>query len=529
MRLITTSTIGRLVRSEICCRKTLEIIDASIGALPAPGASTTTGEVTSEPGFCAGREVSVEMIAHALSGGTTATVSDHGPRSHAHFDAMTGPEGSDFSVSCSCEHRAATSTRSRRLSGPMSAGSLPSSAVSSTIPATWPRDAGRVRPGVAQPRTFRGDAAVSTWLFRIATNAALMRACKRSHRFVNLDDAVGDPCSSSTPMIWRSGVSAERVAAVRAALARLPVDQRARCGAARYRGLLTPEAAGSSTSRSPRSRPGCIAVACVYGCCWPTSPMTGRSAPSVRLSRWKSCPRQRSGRHRARPQFERRGNRSGAAAYTELAVDVVEVLLHRAWGDEQLGADRGVGRAGDDEVHDVSLAWAEGEGEQRIDRRLFDPMVMQHDGIGLDIAGHEAGQESLAPRSPRGVPTARWDRPPRCGTLVWSVHARATPPWRTAVRPAKGAGRRTSPTDRRSRWCHRRSRRGPPAALGCRPLRPEPVSSSDRRRSRSHSNRYCCPRIGRERVHGVTIGIGEVPGVAVHGETNHHRLTAGEG
>ncbi|MGD9792062.1 MAG: RNA polymerase sigma factor [Acidimicrobiia bacterium] len=91
--------------------------------------------------------------------------------------------------------------------------------------------------------SFRGDAAVSTWLYRIATNAALMRTRKRSHRLVNLDDAVGDPALVIDSGDAAGGATAERVAAVRAALSRLPADQRAAVVLRDIEGFSTTEAA----------------------------------------------------------------------------------------------------------------------------------------------------------------------------------------------------------------------------------------------------------------------------------------------
>ncbi len=73
--------------------------------------------------------------------------------------------------------------------------------------------------------TFRGQAAVSTWLYRIAVNACLNRATARkleteplaADRFV--DDRWEDPSAGL--------IRGERAAAVRRAIARLPARQRA--------------------------------------------------------------------------------------------------------------------------------------------------------------------------------------------------------------------------------------------------------------------------------------------------------------
>ncbi|MGD9792982.1 MAG: RNA polymerase sigma factor [Acidimicrobiia bacterium] len=91
--------------------------------------------------------------------------------------------------------------------------------------------------------SFRGDAAVSTWLYRIATNAALMRVRKRSLRTVNIEDAVHERPLDIDARTSSDGMTAERVAAVRAALSRLPADQRAAVVLRDIEGFSTSEAA----------------------------------------------------------------------------------------------------------------------------------------------------------------------------------------------------------------------------------------------------------------------------------------------
>jgi RNA polymerase sigma-70 factor (ECF subfamily) len=90
---------------------------------------------------------------------------------------------------------------------------------------------------------FRGDAAVTTWIYRIATNAALMRARRRRIPQVTFE-AVGE-------LAWLGGTDAttvdverrRRIAAVRAALTQLPVEQRAAVALRDIEGLSTAEAA----------------------------------------------------------------------------------------------------------------------------------------------------------------------------------------------------------------------------------------------------------------------------------------------
>jgi RNA polymerase sigma-70 factor (ECF subfamily) len=88
----------------------------------------------------------------------------------------------------------------------------------------------------ALPR-FKGDAAFSTWIYRIATNAALMRLRKRRPDVVSLDaplkDAEGEVTSSSLDLRdWSATpdeelINAEARLAMEEAIARLPDDWRA--------------------------------------------------------------------------------------------------------------------------------------------------------------------------------------------------------------------------------------------------------------------------------------------------------------
>ena len=75
--------------------------------------------------------------------------------------------------------------------------------------------------------TFRAEAAVFTWLYRIATNVALMRLRRRAHATVSLDLAsmAGEPALADDQL----AAQAERLALideVRTALAALPEQQR---------------------------------------------------------------------------------------------------------------------------------------------------------------------------------------------------------------------------------------------------------------------------------------------------------------
>jgi RNA polymerase sigma-70 factor (ECF subfamily) len=90
---------------------------------------------------------------------------------------------------------------------------------------------------------FRGDAAVTTWIYRIATNAALMRARRRRIPQVTFE-AVGElALPGGTDATAVDLERRRRIAAVRAALTQLPVEQRAAVALRDIEGLSTAEAA----------------------------------------------------------------------------------------------------------------------------------------------------------------------------------------------------------------------------------------------------------------------------------------------
>jgi RNA polymerase sigma-70 factor, ECF subfamily len=72
---------------------------------------------------------------------------------------------------------------------------------------------------------FKGDAAIGTWLHRIAVNACLNRLGGRSHRTEPIDERQA-PASREPDAVSRL-MTAERAGQVRAAIARLPPKQRA--------------------------------------------------------------------------------------------------------------------------------------------------------------------------------------------------------------------------------------------------------------------------------------------------------------
>jgi RNA polymerase sigma-70 factor, ECF subfamily len=72
---------------------------------------------------------------------------------------------------------------------------------------------------------FRGDASVSTWLYRIGVNACLNRVSGKAAPTVTLDDTAELPAPPSDPAARL--IASERAAEVRSAIARLPRRQRA--------------------------------------------------------------------------------------------------------------------------------------------------------------------------------------------------------------------------------------------------------------------------------------------------------------
>jgi RNA polymerase sigma-70 factor (ECF subfamily) len=73
--------------------------------------------------------------------------------------------------------------------------------------------------------SFKGQAAFSTWLYRIAVNVCLNRVGSRSHKWTTLD--VAEQADQREERADLRMLRGERAAAVRAAIARLPKKQRA--------------------------------------------------------------------------------------------------------------------------------------------------------------------------------------------------------------------------------------------------------------------------------------------------------------
>jgi RNA polymerase sigma-70 factor, ECF subfamily len=74
-------------------------------------------------------------------------------------------------------------------------------------------------------RTFKGDSAVGTWLYRIAVNLSLNTVSSRARRIESLD--VRAVAAALEPDAASRAISAERATQVRGAIAKLPRKQRA--------------------------------------------------------------------------------------------------------------------------------------------------------------------------------------------------------------------------------------------------------------------------------------------------------------
>ncbi|HUP76638.1 MAG TPA: sigma-70 family RNA polymerase sigma factor [Acidimicrobiales bacterium] len=90
---------------------------------------------------------------------------------------------------------------------------------------------------------FRGDAAVTTWLHRIAMNTALTRARRKHRPQTSWEEASSLPLLDATDATAQDAEQRRRAASVRAALAQLPLDQRAAVVLRDIEGLSSAEAA----------------------------------------------------------------------------------------------------------------------------------------------------------------------------------------------------------------------------------------------------------------------------------------------
>jgi RNA polymerase sigma-70 factor (ECF subfamily) len=177
------------------------------------------------------REVTVEAGAHRLSRTRAGTVGDHGPWSHARLDAVKPESGSPaarlllqqihtgdqraLAEFVRLHERQVSSLVSRVLDDPQDVLEV----TQDTFVRVW-RHAG----------AFRGEAAVATWVHRIAMNEALMRVRRKHRPQTTLDVADAMHVADEVDAPADTAARTERIRAVRAALASLPLDQRAAVG-----------------------------------------------------------------------------------------------------------------------------------------------------------------------------------------------------------------------------------------------------------------------------------------------------------
>jgi RNA polymerase sigma-70 factor (ECF subfamily) len=189
-------------------------------------------------------EFAVDSGAHPTAGPAAATVGDHEPWSHDRFDAVSASEDSHrsqilldgirlgdqiaFAEFIRTHEQRAASIIGRVLDDPRDVAE----ATQDTFVQVW-RNASQ----------FRGDAAVTTWLHRIAMNTAHMRARRKHHRFATLDEVRALPLRDGTDVTAHDAEQRRRDASVRAALAQLPLDQRAAVVLRDIEGLSSAEAA----------------------------------------------------------------------------------------------------------------------------------------------------------------------------------------------------------------------------------------------------------------------------------------------
>jgi RNA polymerase sigma-70 factor (ECF subfamily) len=191
------------------------------------------------------REITIDQPGHLATGGSAGTVARHGPWSHAGFDAMTHENGAaniapdpassrghfdtdDFAPFIAVHEHRVAALIGRMLDDPQDV----EEATQDTFVQAW-----------RHREDFRGDAAVTTWLYRIATNVALMRMRRRRHPYVPLDDAPSIGANHHTDLTADASLRRARIATIRIALSTLPPELRAAVVLRDIEGLGTAEAA----------------------------------------------------------------------------------------------------------------------------------------------------------------------------------------------------------------------------------------------------------------------------------------------
>ncbi|MGH3443789.1 MAG: RNA polymerase sigma factor SigM [Nocardioidaceae bacterium] len=156
--------------------------------------------------------------------------------------------------------------------------------------------------------SFRGDAAVTTWLHRIVVNACLDRIRRRTVRLAEPlpedDELSGQPWQTASPLASPDrpdevALANERREAVRAALSRLPADQRAALVLVDMEGYPVSEAAeilqcpeGTVKSRCSRGRARLAPLLADPG------PASGNPAPTSHVAPVTPEIREPGGEHR---------------------------------------------------------------------------------------------------------------------------------------------------------------------------------------------------------------------------------------
>ena len=186
----------------------------------------TAGEMHADPRRLTLLEVMIEEWAESPPGSQARAVSKHRRCAHPRFDAVTTARDSfdsgfgtgsrdreiaDFAAFVEEFEPRIAALLSRMLDDPRDV----EEATQDTFVQAW-----------RNLDTFRGDAQVFTWLYRIATNTALMRLRRRRHRTVPLDEL-----RDTAPLNGADGAGEwvsrlDLVDSVRSALASLPAEQR---------------------------------------------------------------------------------------------------------------------------------------------------------------------------------------------------------------------------------------------------------------------------------------------------------------
>ncbi|MEX2031678.1 MAG: sigma-70 family RNA polymerase sigma factor [Dehalococcoidia bacterium] len=171
-------------------------------------------------------EIIVQEGAKASAGSQACAGPEHGWQGHVELDAVTDPRDSPvvdvltrrsgwdtvaFAEFVTEFEPRIAAVLSRMLDDPRDAAQ----ATQDTFVQAWRNLDG-----------FRGDAAVFTWLYRIATNTALMRLRRRRHHTVNIDELRDTAEPNGTDLAGEVVSRLQVIDAVRTALALLPPDQR---------------------------------------------------------------------------------------------------------------------------------------------------------------------------------------------------------------------------------------------------------------------------------------------------------------